>query len=451
MKIYDIIIVGAGPAGLYLAHRLEAETRSVSSFRILILEKERWIGGRTRQEWFDRTWINTGAGVGRLRKDRRLLRLVQDFIFQGKQRTEEKTRGTTRLQTFAAPVCFDFPPPEHDLSYFLQILQAHRPWIAEHRHSLSFKQCFLHFFSKREYRQFCHLNGYTDFERADPLDTLDDYGFDDNLPSRKENEQKFFQVPWNRLMHALRSSLQKTTVRFRTCVTGFAREGPSLFRVSVEKMTTFSASSSLLPSSSFLGRHIIFAGCVDHYPFPLVQRGIGCNSFIRVYLSSPLLSSSSSSSSSSFPSCVHYTSTLLQKTRQLTPSLMMLAYADNHNADRIAAMDPSALLLLLLLSTSISSPLSEIRDHHRIRLFYRKCGTHFYFPLDPSFQDRDQFIDYAQHPEPGVFLVGEVISKNQGWTEGALESVDRILPRLLRSIDLARATPSSLEKKKCPY
>ena len=35
----------------------------------------------------------------------------------------------------------------------------------------------------------------------------------------------------------------------------------------------------------------------------------------------------------------------------------------------------------------------------------------------------------AQHPEKGVLVVGEAISINQGWTEGALDSVKAVLTK----------------------
>jgi monoamine oxidase len=42
---------------------------------------------------------------------------------------------------------------------------------------------------------------------------------------------------------------------------------------------------------------------------------------------------------------------------------------------------------------------------------------------------REEFIYRAQHPDPNVIVVGEVVANNQGWTEGALESVKKALTK----------------------
>jgi monoamine oxidase len=65
-----------------------------------------------------------------------------------------------------------------------------------------------------------------------------------------------------------------------------------------------------------------------------------------------------------------------------------------------------------------------------LKSFYWPIGTHYYKPLNLAlYKDRDEFIDIAQHPEKGILVVGEVVSKNQGWTEGALDSVKEVLTK----------------------
>ena len=50
--------------------------------------------------------------------------------------------------------------------------------------------------------------------------------------------------------------------------------------------------------------------------------------------------------------------------------------------------------------------------------FFHKEGTHYY-----------TYYDHIPHQQPfsNLFIVGEMISNNQGWVEGALESVDNII------------------------
>jgi monoamine oxidase len=46
-----------------------------------------------------------------------------------------------------------------------------------------------------------------------------------------------------------------------------------------------------------------------------------------------------------------------------------------------------------------------------------------------KWKDRDDFINAAQNPADGILVVGEVVSKHQGWVEGALESVKSVVTK----------------------
>ena len=46
-----------------------------------------------------------------------------------------------------------------------------------------------------------------------------------------------------------------------------------------------------------------------------------------------------------------------------------------------------------------------------------------------KFINRNSFIREAQNPEKGMLVVGEVVSKHQGWVEGALESVKFVVTK----------------------
>jgi hypothetical protein len=58
--------------------------------------------------------------------------------------------------------------------------------------------------------------------------------------------------------------------------------------------------------------------------------------------------------------------------------------------------------------------------------FYWPIGTHYYSPL-PKDLSVSKFIHQVQHPLPNILVVGEVVAENQGWTEGALESVAKVV------------------------
>jgi transcriptional/translational regulatory protein YebC/TACO1 len=49
--------------------------------------------------------------------------------------------------------------------------------------------------------------------------------------------------------------------------------------------------------------------------------------------------------------------------------------------------------------------------------------------LQDKYKNREEFIYEAQHPEEGILVVGEVVSENQGWVNGALSSVKMVLSK----------------------
>ena len=68
----DIIIIGGGIAGLYAAYKIKKMSPNKN---IILLEKENVLGGRASNEMFHGISVVTGAGIGRKRKDKLLLKL----------------------------------------------------------------------------------------------------------------------------------------------------------------------------------------------------------------------------------------------------------------------------------------------------------------------------------------------------------------------------------------
>ena len=78
IRNYDVIIIGSGIAGLYSAYNIKKIAPDLS-FLILEKHKKQWIGGRTSNETFYGTEIVTGAGIGRKKKDKLLIKLMEEL------------------------------------------------------------------------------------------------------------------------------------------------------------------------------------------------------------------------------------------------------------------------------------------------------------------------------------------------------------------------------------
>ena len=113
--------------------------------------------------------------------------------------------------------------------------------------------------------------------------------------------------------------------------------------------------------------------------------------------------------------------------------IYMIAYNDNNNTlalkNNLKNTEENRDMYCELIEKSLGIPTDSL---HLIAIkdFYWPVGTHYYKPLNTAvYKDRDEFIDIAQHPERGILVVGEVVSQNQGWTEGALDSVRAVLTK----------------------
>ena len=110
----------------------------------------------------------------------------------------------------------------------------------------------------------------------------------------------------------------------------------------------------------------------------------------------------------------------LQKIIKFTDEVYMISYSDNKSAKYIHSLDSVEIEKLVYDTTGY-----KIKILDKL-VFYFDVGTHYYKPLNKKWKDRDEFIDYVQNPEDGIYVIGEAVSRNQGWTEGALESVKNI-------------------------
>ena len=112
--------------------------------------------------------------------------------------------------------------------------------------------------------------------------------------------------------------------------------------------------------------------------------------------------------------------------------IYMIAYTDNEGAtvlkDKLENTPENRDFFCRLLEISLGIPENTLKITSLLD-FYWPIGTHYYTPLKGNFKNRTEFIREAQHPAPGMLIVGEMISENQGWTQGALESVERVVTK----------------------
>ncbi len=400
---YDIIIIGSGMSGLYSAYNIKNISPN-TSFLILEKYKKDWIGGRTSNETFYGTEIVTGAGIGRKNKDKLLYNLLHKF----------------KLKT----PYFDIDPQYSQLFQPVNIKSIinllKKEYKKSNKSNITFKEFSEKVLGKNLYEKFLISAGYTDYENEDVTETLYHYGMEDNSCCWKA-----FQVPWKKLVDKLYHSIGASHFKFSNKVIGIEKiqNEPCKFIVKTEN------------NQNYFCNKIIIASTIDTIKKLLpydIYNDIECQTFLRLYAK---FDKKSADIMKKYVNGITFVPGPLQKIIPTDPDngVYMISYSDNNNAKALKNNLENTKENRKLYETLLEKTLG-ITDNtlHIIELknYYWPIGTHYYKPLNKKlYKNREEFIYKAQHPEKGILVVGEVVSRNQGWTEGALESVKTALTK----------------------
>jgi thioredoxin reductase len=405
----DVIIIGSGIAGLYAAYQMK---RLAANTTFLILEKnpKKWMGGRAGNETFYGADVVVGAGVGRKKKDHALIKLLKDT------KTPYSEFESTRNYAMFQPV---------DITHIMRTLKAeYKKHTAQHQDK-TFKKFFIDVLGNNAYKDFVITTGYTDFENADIYETLYHYGMDDNVSGWTA-----LHVPWGDLVERLYHEIGQTHFRFSTEVANIEQQHPSAeYRFEITTTTPTKGkkyySNKVIVATTIQGVRKIVPGASS--PTSL-YRQIHGQPFLIVYAK---FDRASTEIMKKYVQTFTVVAGPLQKLIPMDPDkgVYMIAYTDNQHATRLKAK--GALEVREMYSKWIQTALGIPKETPSlnimaIRDYYWNDGTHYYAPLTGEFKTRGEFIRKAQNPMKGMVVIGEMVSRHQGWVEGALESVDAV-------------------------
>jgi hypothetical protein len=403
MKYVDIIIIGSGMSGLYSGYKIKQMSPD-TSFLILEKYKKNWIGGRTSNEIFYDTEIVTGAGIGRKNKDKLLGNLLHSFKFI----TPEYTINPHKSKLIK----------NVDINTIINRLKKEYPRFKNQQ--LTFKQFATKVLGENLYKEFILNAGYSDYENEDVFETLYYYGMEDNSCCWKA-----FHVPWKKLVLKLYHFIGTSHFKFSNNVIKITKtqEEPCRFLIETENGVNYLCNRVIVASTINTIRKLI--------PKP-IYNDIEGQPFLRLY---------AKFTKSSIPIMKEYVKGFtflpgpLQRIIPMDPNngVYMIAYNDNSNTialkNNLQNTKKNRELYEILIEKSLGIPDNSIHII-AIKDFYWPIGTHYYKPLNKElYKSREEFIHLAQHPENGMLVVGEAVSRNQGWTEGALESVEAVVTK----------------------
>lgn len=398
----QVIIIGAGIAGLYAAYKIRKLDPS-KSITILEANGKPHIGGRMGTQHFQGTEVVTGAGIGRKRKDDLLIKLLHDLKVVYHEFLSEHYYSEALHNKCNVKQTFMYLKRHYEINK------------KTHDNKKTFKDFAVKVLGQERYKIFITCAGYSDYENEGVEDTLYHYGFDDNYESWNG-----LSIPWTKLIVALIRKIGMDNIHVNTCVERI-EEGNHFYVHTNKKLYTCN--------------QVIIATTIDSVrklvPGEPIYREIKGQPFLRVY---------AKFSSTTLPVIKDYIKGYtivpgpLQKIIPMDPEkgVYMIAYSDNIHARKLRPYLENTLENRAKFSGLVKKALGIPKDIEihisSIVDIYWEIGTHYYEPLDSAkYKSRKDFIEKAQHPRPGILVVGEAVSMNQGWVEGALESVVKVL------------------------
>jgi hypothetical protein len=408
IKYYDIIIVGTGMSGLYSAYNIQKCSPN-TSFLILEKYKRRWLGGRTSNENFYGAEIVTGAGIGREDANPLLIHLMNEIGVK-----YNKFNSIIDYSQLFSPL---------DIVSFInklkRLLILH-PGLKKK----TFKETFIQMFGEKLYKQFIISAGYTDYENADLTETLYNYGMDDN-----KGGWTGLHIPWKNMVEILYHKIGKEHFKFSSDVVSVKKvqETPCLFEITLENGTIYHCNKVII-ATTISGIQKLVPGAATKNS---LYQQIHGQPFLRLY---GKFDKKSAAIMKKYVPNYTIVPGPLQKIIPMDANkgVYMIAYSDNNNAlllkKYLENTAENRNLYCDLIEKSLGIPSGSL---HLVAIkdYYWPIGTHYYEPLTGHFKTRDEFVNEAQHPEKGMLVVGEVVSRYQGWTEGALESVKSVLTK----------------------
>jgi len=407
-KYYDVIIVGSGMAGLYSAYNIK-KISPTTTFLVLEKFKKKWIGGRTSNETFYGTNIVTGAGIGRKDTNPLLIHLMNELDIP--------------YNEFLSKM--NYSPLLKPIN-IIKIINHLKTEYKKHPelHNKTFKDFFIHFYGDKVFKQFIISSGYSDYENADTLETLYNYGMDDNIGGWTG-----LHLNWKNLVDKLYHTIGINHFKFSSNVTKIKKinNQPCLFEINIENGNTYQC-NKVIVATTISGIQKLVPNASNKNS---IYQQIHGQPFLRLYAK---FDKKSSEILKKYVPNYTIVPGPLQKIIPMDASkgVYMIAYNDNTNAmilkNYLQNTSDNKNLYCDLIEQSLGIPKGSLKITAIID-FYWPIGTHYYEPLKGNYKDRDAFVYEAQHPENGMLVVGEAVSRYQGWVEGALESVKSVVTK----------------------
>jgi hypothetical protein len=409
MSVHDIIIIGAGIAGLYSAYTIKKMSPN-TSYLILEQNDKKSVGGRINTDTFYGASIVSGAGIGRDDTNPILKKLMRELNVPFKK--------STSIIDYSNILEYS---KEYDIVKTVDLLKLKYIKNTAKYSKMTFKEFATEILGEKRYKLFTIYCGYTDYENADVYETLYNYGMDDT-----KGGWGILYIPWEKLIDNLCNYIGYQNIKTSTTVSKLIkRENANTYEILSEEGHTYHCNKVIVATTI-----TSIMKLVGHQNKSLYKQIHG-QPFLRLYAK---FDKTSNEIMKKYVK--HYTVVpgVLQKIIPMDTEkgVYMIAYSDNQSATSVKNHLKNTVENRRLYENIVEQSL-DIQPRNSLKIigikdYYWRDGTHYFEPLS-GFTSREEFLDAVQHPLPDVLVVGEAVSNYQGWVEGALRSVKNVVKK----------------------
>ncbi len=379
--MYDYIIIGGGIAGLYANYLLSNKNNGI------LLERNEHFGGRAFEMDFHGTLIKLGAGI-MADHNKNLLALLKKLNIQ-----INSFKSTTETN-------FNIFDMGDAICNINKIFEENKKSIKSNGYNM--KEFLIKYFGSTFAKEFILNCEYHDFVKSDVEYFIKYY----NISDMTHEPYNVLVIKWIDLINKLVKKNCYNNIEVLN-----VEKDNNIFNVitkdNIYQSKKIIFATSLKPLVK-LSKNIV--NVIDYNKY------IGTVPFIRIYCYYK---------NGYVDNLSHYTivDNKLQKIIKINNNILMASYSDSSNAlywNKVKKLSKEKQIKI------ISKYLEELNVKGTINdvvIAFWNEGIHYYKPN----KDLHKTIKRLSKPSKNVYVIGEIVSYKQGWVEGAIESVNRII------------------------
>ena len=408
---YDYVIIGGGISGLYMYMKL-IMTKG-SNIKILLLEKNKYFGGRIYQHNDKRYGISYPAGAARFNKSHhRVIKLLKKFHLLDFR----KEKGSSaQIRFIYANNKFSSFKNKSGFHYIERVLSKMKNESRENLMNHTFQEFASKVLEQDEVDFMLIASGYSGQLKF--MNAFDAYHL--------FSEGIRVDVPyWSGKFHLLIEKMVAHLQYHNASLINNADVADVLYEnkkykitynskcISSDKVIVCAPKNSLLHFSCFRPIQCI------------LKNSVTCKPLCRVYAlfdkNDPFIDMMKQKT---------VTNNALRYVIPMDPEkrLIMISYTDDDYTEFWSKKSNDQALLKKTVVKLVKEAFQvQIREPKKVFVHHWKCGVAYW----NKGVDSDIVSTFVTNPLPNIYICGENYSRNQSWVEGALESCDRCLALL---------------------